>query len=83
MFAFFIVLFIILSSDTCRKHLSPVLHIHIVGVVKEIGDVLGVLLSEKPDVVIAGIVTTYSPRIGQEEKKKFQGYHVSHFVEPV
>ena len=63
---------------TCRRDLRLVLSIHIVCVVKELGDVVSVLLSQEPYGVIAWVVAAAGPATGQEEKEKSETPHSGH-----
>ena len=55
--------------------MCPVVSIHVVGVVKEMGNVGGVLLSKKPDAVIARVVAAAGQAVGQEEKEEPEMQH--------
>ena len=55
--------------------MCPVVSIHVVGVVKEMGNVGGVLLSKKPDAVIASVVAATGLADGQEVKKESKMQH--------
>ena len=57
--------------------MCPVVSIHVVGVVKEMGNVGGVLLSKKPDAVIARVVAAAGQAVGQEEKEEPEMQHTS------
>ena len=55
---------------TCKRDLCPVLSVHIVGVVKELGYVVSVLLSKEPFGVVARVVATDGLAVGQDEKEE-------------
>ena len=55
--------------------MCPVVSIHVVGVVEEMGNVGVVLLSKKPDAVIASVVAATGLADGQEEKKESEMQH--------